>query len=140
MDNQAANTTETQLAPRKNKLRKFLIITSLILIAAWFIYYFICGMTYSDGTRSGILTKVSRKGYVFKTYEGELNVGGFGQSGDGTIMPTTIFKFSVPDRKVYEKLQGLQGRKVVLHYKQVMKNFFWQGETDYFIEDVNEVR
>lgn len=79
-----------------------------------------------------MLTKVSRKGFIFKTYEGEMNVGGLNQ-GDGTIMPATIFRFSVTDKEVYDKLQDLQGRKVVVHYRQVVKNLFWQGETDYFI-------
>jgi hypothetical protein len=118
----------------KKSFRKVLIITALILFAAWWIYYFICGLTYSEGTRSGILTKVSKKGYVFKTFEGELNIGGIDQ-GDGTIMPMTIFRFSIEDNKTYHKLDSLQGRKVIVHYNQVIKNFFWQGETDYFVDD-----
>jgi len=132
--------TAAQPAPRKkSKFKKFMLIFTISVVIIWFIYYFICGMTYSDGTRSGILTKVSRKGFIIKTYEGEMNVGGFSQ-GDGTIMPASIFKFSVPDKKVYQELEGLQGHKVVLHYRQVFKNFFWQGETDYFIEKVTTVQ
>jgi hypothetical protein len=126
--------TQKQPAPKK-RFRKFLIIFTLALVLGFWLFVLICGLSYSDGTRSGILTKVSRKGYVFKTYEGELNVGGFNQ-GDGTILPASIFKFSVRDDKVYRKLDSLQGRKVILSYKQVYKNFFWQGETDYFIHDV----
>ncbi len=137
MDN-AQNTT-SQPAPKKNKFKKFILIFLFSAAAIWFIYYFICGLAYSEGTRSGILTKVSKKGYIFKTYEGEMNVGGFSQ-GDGTIMPATIFKFSIPDKKVYDKLEADQGHKVVLHYKQVFKNFFWQGETDYFIHDVSVMK
>ncbi len=121
-------------APKK-RLRKFLIIFSLSLILGFWLFYFVCGLSYSDGTRSGVLTKVSRKGYIFKTYEGEMNIGGFNQ-GDGTIMPAVIFKFSVLDDAIYHKLDSLQGRKVVVTYNQVYKNFFWQGETDYFIHDV----
>jgi hypothetical protein len=121
-------------APKK-RFKKILIIVTLSLILGLWLFYLACGLAYSDGTRSGILTKVSRKGYIFKTYEGEMNVGGFNQ-GDGTIMPATIFKFSVSDDAIYRKLDSLQGRKVVLTYKQVYKNFFWQGETDYFIHDV----
>jgi hypothetical protein len=126
-------------APKKSKFKKFAIIFVLSLILIWFIYYFICGLTYSEGTRSGILTKVSKKGYLFKTYEGEMNIGGFSE-GDGTIMPAVVFKFSIPDKKIYDKLEVDQGRKVVVHYKQVFKNFFWQGETDYFIHDVNTMK
>ena len=87
----------------KRKFRKFSIIFFISLTVITLIYYFICGMTYSEGTRSGVLTKVTKKGYLFKTYEGEMNVGGFSQ-GDGTIMPAVIFVFSVTDKKIYEKL------------------------------------
>lgn len=136
---QSGVNTVSQQPSFKKKFRKFIILFLLSLIAIWFIYYFICGLAYSRGTRSGILTKVSEKGYIFKTYEGEMNVGGFSQ-GDGTIMPASIFKFSVPERKTYEELDKAQGHKVVLRYKQVYKNFFWQGESDYFIEEVNTVK
>ena len=122
-----------------NKLKRFAIITLLVLIAAWFIYYFICGMTYSEGTRSGILTKMSKKGFLFKTYEGELIIGGLNQ-GDGAILPATTFKFSVSEKSIYDALEADQGKKVVLHYKQVIKNFFWQGETDYFVHQVTFVK
>jgi len=137
MDNTAASRGVNP--PKRSKLKRFLLIFVLVLIASLFIYYFICGMTYSEGTRSGILTKVSRKGFIIKTYEGELNVGGFSE-GDGTIMPASIFKFSVADKKVYNELEAAQGHKVVVRYNQVMKNFFWQGETDYFIESVSVVK
>jgi hypothetical protein len=125
--------------PRKGKFRKYAFITIFFLAVAFLVYYFICGMAYSEGTRSGVLTKISKKGFVFKTYEGELNIGGISE-GDGTIMPRTVFKFSVTDPRVYYDLEKLQGHKVVVHYKQVIKNFFWQGETDYFVNQVEKAR
>jgi hypothetical protein len=118
----------------KRKAKKVLLISLAVIIAGLVLFVYICSLPYSEGTRSGVLVKVSRKGYLFKTYEGEMNIGGFDQ-GEGTIMPASVFKFSVTDKKVYEELEKMQGRKVVLHYKQVMKNFFWQGETDYFITE-----
>ena len=127
-------TIQTSPAP-KRPFRKFLVITTLIVVFCFWIFYLICGMGYSEGTRSGILTKVSKKGYIFKTREGELIIGGINQ-GDGAILPATIFKFSVRDEETYLKLDSLQGRKVVVSYKQVIKNLFWQGETDYFIHAV----
>lgn len=134
------NNPATPASPeKKGKLRRVLLISLLTLVLLWFSYYFICGLTYSEGTRSGILTKVSRKGYVFKTYEGELIIGGLNQ-GDGAIMPATIFRFSVTDESIYNKLELEQGKKVVLHYKQVIKNFFWQGESDYFVYQVSTIR
>jgi hypothetical protein len=85
------STVQKPTAP-KRRFRKIIIIFTLSLIVGLWLFYLICGLAYSDGTRSGVLTKVSRKGYVFKTYEGEMNIGGFNQ-GDGTIMPAVIFKF-----------------------------------------------
>jgi hypothetical protein len=124
---------------KRNKFKRFIGFTLLILVLVAAAYYFICGLTYSEGTRSGILTKVSKKGFIFKTYEGELIVGGLNQ-GDGAILPATVFKFSVRDKNVYDRLEADQGRKVILHYKQVIKNFFWQGETDYFVNEVTFVK
>ncbi len=129
----------TPLPPKKkSRFKRFALITSLVLILIWFIYYFICGMSYSEGSRAGILFKVSKKGYVFKTYEGELNVGGINQ-GEGTIMPMTIFKFSITKKPVYDSLEAYEGKRVVVKYRQVIKNFFWQGETDYFVDHVSLV-
>lgn len=125
--------------PKPKKGRRFLIYGILFLLVAAVIYYFICGMTYSEGTRSGILTKVSKKGLLFKTFEGELIVGGI-NDGDGAILPAKVFSFSILDKKVYDLLEAEQGSKVVVHYNQVLKNFFWQGETDYFVNSVKKVK
>lgn len=121
---------------KKSKLPKFVLITFLIITGFFCIYYTICGLTYSEGTRSGVLTKISKKGYVFKTYEGELNIGGLFQN-NGTIIPSTIFYFSVQDKKIYYDLQASEGKRVILYYKQVIKNFFWQGDTDYFVYQIS---
>ena len=121
-----------------SNFRKVIFISLLSISVIFLLFLFICGMSYSDGTRSGVLTKISRKGFIFKTFEGDLNIGGF-TDGNGTIMPNTIFKFSVHDAPTYKKLQELQGKRVVISYDQVIKNFFWQGETDYFITEVREL-
>src|SRR4051812_743681 len=118
--------------PRKSGFKKFMIISLLVVIMGLVAFYFIAGISYSEGTRSGILTKVSKRGYVFKTYEGEILIGGINQ-GEGTIIQNTTFIFSVPDKKTYDKLESLQGHKVVVHYRQVIKPFFWQGDSDYFV-------
>ena len=120
---------------RKPSFRRYLFVSLFVVAVLFLIYYLICGMAYSEGTRSGVLTKISKKGFVFKTYEGEMNIGGI-SDGQGTIMPSTVFRFSVNDRDVYKKLESLQGQRVTVRYRQVIKNFFWQGDTDYFIQDV----
>lgn len=126
--------------PKKNKWKKRVIIGLLFIILIVIAYVFICGMSYSSGTRTGIVIKLSQKGYVFKTYEGELNLGGISE-GDGTIMPTRIWKFSVHrnNDSIYDVITKTEGKHVRLYYKEVIKNFFWQSETPYLIEKVEVV-
>ena len=125
---------------KKSKWKKILVIFLLSVILVFVSYIYICGMSYSSGTRTGIVIKLSRKGYIFKTYEGELNLGGISE-GDGTIMPTRIWKFSVNrnNDSIYDVITKTEGKHVRLYYKEVIKNFFWQAETPYLIEKVEVV-
>jgi hypothetical protein len=54
-------------------MRKLLFVLILLIVAA---LAFVTFRSYSDGTRVGTLTKLSRKGYIFKTHEGQLMTGG----------------------------------------------------------------
>lgn len=102
--------------------------------------YFNYGAVYSDGYRDGTLIKFSRKGFIFKTYEGELNQGGIANSAPGTALANQIWKFSVKDDQVAEKLNMLGGKVVRLHYKQYIKTFVWEGETNYIVDGAEEVK
>ena len=95
-----------------------------------FIYYiFIYFVTYSTGVRSGELIKISRKGVLIKTWEGEISQG---------ISGALIFPFSVEDQDetVIKDLQKYQGNYVKLSYKERYASFFWLGDTKYFITEV----
>lgn len=59
--------TTGQALPKKSKWKKRLFISCLILIFISAAYVFICGITYSTGTRTGIVIKLSQKGVLFKT-------------------------------------------------------------------------
>jgi hypothetical protein len=131
MENQIENSS-----PKKSKRKKILWLTLASIALVLFVYVFICGFTYSEGTRVGTLIKVSKKGYLFKTYEGEMVLGGV-TSTPAVGLQNLYFNFSVRDKIVYDQIEAAQGKKVVLHYKQVMKNFFWQGETDYFVYQIS---
>jgi hypothetical protein len=133
------NSTSEAGDKNRGRFSRFFKWAALTLLVAFTAYYFICGITYSEGTRSGVLTKISKRGFVFKTFEGELNIGGLNQ-GDGTIMPLSIFYFSVKNEDVYNLLQDSQGKKVVLHYKEVLHSFFWQGDTNYFVYKASTVK
>lgn len=95
--------------------------------------------TYSEGHRAGLLVKFSKKGYVFKTYEGELNLGGI-NTDKQQMMVNNIWTFSVNDPAAADSLMKCEGRYVRLHYRERLKSFFWQGETNYFVDDVSVIR
>ena len=112
-----------------NRLVRLILLLILLSGGAYLLW---CNYTYSKGTRSGVLIKVSKKGYVFKTCEGQLNLGGF-EANEASGIVGNIWPFSVKDDAVHQELQKMEGQKVTLHYKQVNKAMPWQGDTDYFI-------
>lgn len=91
-------------------------------------YFTYSQMTYSDGYRSGQLIKISRRGVIFKTYEGTLNL-----SPNGMM---TAWDFSAKNGEVSRKLEGLDGKLVRVHYVQRYQKFFWQGDTEYIVDGV----
>ena len=88
--------------------------------------------SYSEGERAGILQKFSRKGWVCKTYEGELAM---------SIVPgvtPTIWDFSVRDERVLPSLNAALGKRVVLHYTEhrgIPTTCF--GHTGYYVDSVS---
>jgi hypothetical protein len=122
----------------KSKLRKGLFYFLAALVIAFVLSFFIFNFTYSEGNRAGVLMKFSKKGYVFKTYEGDLNIGGVGNVS-GTAQMNQVWQFSVKDQAVADSLMTMEGKKVSLHYRQILKNMWWQGETDYFVDGVKVI-
>ncbi len=125
--------------PSSNTGRKILLIILSVLIIGTGITFFVCNYTYSEGSRAGVVIKFSKRGYVLKTYEGELNMGGMGNIPN-TAQMNMMWSFSVRDQVTADKLMTLEGRKVSLHYKEIIKNMPWQGETSYFVDGVEEIK
>lgn len=115
----------------------------MYLVAALFFfgigYFAFASFTYSEGSRSGWLLKFSNRGYLFKTWEGELNRGGDAQQ-DGSLLNNT-WSFSVLEREkeVIEQLNKYEGKRIRLSYKEKMRHFPWQGETNYFVYQVEVI-
>ena len=122
----------------KPKLRKALYIILGVIVLVFVVTFLVFNITYSEGNRAGVLMKFSKKGYVFKTYEGELNIGGVGNVS-GTAQMNQVWTFSVKDQAVADTLMNMEGKKVALHYRQIIKNLWWQGETDYFVDGVKVI-
>ena len=120
--------------PRKRRRRWPVLVAALVLVPLLLgsIYTaFVLTWSYSDGDRAGVLQKFSRKGWLCKTYEGELAlyvVGG--------VAPQ-IWYFTVREKDVAEQLNSTVGQKVQVHYTEhrgVPTSCF--GETPYFVDQV----
>jgi hypothetical protein len=115
-------------------LRVFLMVllAAVLLGVAW--VWFTLQWSYSKGERAGYVQKLSEKGWVCKTWEGEIAM---------VTMPGAIpdkFEFTVRDDFVAQKINQLAGKRVVLIYRQhkfIPSSCF--GETEYFVDDVREV-
>ncbi|WP_295993182.1 hypothetical protein [Rugamonas sp.] len=110
------------------RLIALLAVAALLLCAyTWIMLH----LSYSEGQRAGFLQKFSRKGWICKTWEGEILL---------TSMPGAIperFEFSVRDDGVAGQLMAATGKRVVLGYEQhrgVPGACF--GESEYFITTV----
>jgi len=91
--------------------------------------------TYSSGERAGYVQKFSKKGWLCKTWEGELAM---------VSMPGTMsekFLFTVRDDKVADYINNSLGKRVALSYQQhvgIPTSCF--GDTEYFVTAVKVVQ
>lgn len=108
-------------------MRKTIGFVALLIIVSIGAYvYWNYMRVYAKGVREGVVQKFSRKGDVFKTYEGELLGGGFGRVGTG--FQAQYFYFSVEDPQVASFLEQNAGKNLTLHYVQYKKSLPWRGE------------
>jgi hypothetical protein len=112
-----------------------IVIVLLVLGAALFAAYTAIALhwSYSKGERAGFLQKMSEKGWLCKTWEGELTM----LSLPGAI-PEKFF-FTVRDAEVAKRINQNMGKRVVLQYEQhkgLPNSCF--GETEYFVVQVEE--
>jgi hypothetical protein len=122
---------------KKSHLIRNLLIILLVVITGIFIFFYF-GI-YDEGVRAGNVVRVSKKGIIFKTYEGQLNLQSFGAL-KGTTPFAETFDFSVENNKpeVIRELEAvaLSGERVNLHYIKRYNVFPWRGDTKYFIISV----
>lgn len=103
------------------------VVIILLLAALTGFCYFKFLWVFSDGTKTGELNSLTYTGYLFKTYEGEMILTGYGTKNNlGTVQSKT-FKFSVADKDVAEKLTQMTGLRVTVHYKEYKGTLPWRG-------------
>ncbi|MDH6301488.1 hypothetical protein M2128_000395 [Polynucleobacter sphagniphilus] len=106
-----------------------LIVIGLALLAAY--TWAMLNWSYGSGERAGYVQKFSNRGYLCKTWEGELAM---------VSMPGTMsekFFFTVPSDAVAQKINANLGKKVILQYQQhigLPTTCF--GDTEYFVSDI----
>jgi hypothetical protein len=114
-----------------------LILTGLLALVAvvlglWTVITL--NYTYSSGERAGYVQKISQKGWICKTWEGEIAMANLPGA-----MPQ-IFEFSVRDEAIARQIEKLAGQRVSLSYEQhpgIPTSCF--GDTEYFITKVTPI-
>lgn len=109
-----------------------LLVGLLLATAGW--TWLTLNWSYSEGERAGYVQKFSKKGWLCKTWEGEIAL---------VTMPGAIpekFEFTVSDDAVAQRINTMAGRRVVLSYRQ--HKFIpvsCYGDTEYFVVDIKPV-
>lgn len=110
-----------------------IIFIALILFTVGWVWLTLT-WSYAEGERTGYVQKLSKKGWICKTWEGEIAM---------VTMPGAIpekFEFTVRDENVVNRINAHAGSRIVLHYKQhkfIPSSCF--GETEYFVDNVREL-
>lgn len=117
------------------KIAKYVFVSILVFLAAVTIWTWASlSYVYSTGERAGYVQKFSKKGWLIKTWEGEMamvNLPG--------AMPEK-FLFTVREAELAEKIKKTLGHRIVLEYNQhrgLPGTLF--GDTPYFVSDVRPV-
>lgn len=113
-------------------LKRILIIAVLVFVGFSALMYF---GSYEEGVMAGKVIRISKKGFIFKTYEAKLGLETFGAlKGTSPIAETFDFSVESSNKEVIKQLEevALTGERINLHYKKRFMTFFWRGNTKYF--------
>ncbi|MFY7864196.1 hypothetical protein [Roseateles sp.] len=94
-------------------LKRVVLALLLLALLTTGYFYFVLNWSYSSGERAGWIQKLSKKGWVCKTWEGELALVSI--PGSSTVEK---FQFTVADDAVAAELTQVMGKRVTLHYEE----------------------
>ncbi len=110
------------------------VLIAVVLLVGGGYLLFVFNWSYSEGERAGWIQKFSSKGWLCKTWEGEMAM---------VSMPGSMsekFFFTVWDDATAEEINKLMGRRVALHYEEkvgIPTSCF--GDTRYYVTKVSAV-
>lgn len=120
-------------------MKKFLITVVILSVLTLIIYAVLLspGIPYSDGTRSGVIRRISNKGFIIKTWEGELDLVTNEQNGADAIV-REIFHFSIssPEMAMEIREKEKTGKRTTLYYREYKFRGIRHGMTNYDIYKV----
>ena len=122
----------------KGKVIGWTITLIVLALLAGFCYFKFLWV-FSDGTKTGELNSLTYTGYLFKTYEGEIILTGYGSKNSNGTVQSKNFKFSVANKEVAEKLTRMTGQRVTVHYKEYKGTLPWRGYERSIVDSVTEL-
>ena len=122
--------------PSSNRVVLFSFAFITLIVAGFAAYIWIAlHWNYAEGERAGFMQKLSRKGWLCKTWEGELSL---------VALPGAApekFNFSVRDEAIAQQINAQVGQRIALTYEQhkgLPTSCF--GDTEYFVTAVRVIR
>jgi hypothetical protein len=130
------NVVQENTPNKKSGCMKYLFMSLLVFLLVggvifWWKYYY----TYSDGARSGMLQKLSHKGNLFKTYEGELVLSSVASTANVALASEKFF-FSVANDSIAKKMMEYEGKRVKVQYQEKKGSLPWRGDSKYIVDGV----
>lgn len=122
--------------PFADRFARFVLVVVVLGILGFAAYtWFTLSYTYSEGERVGYARKLSKKGWICKTWEGEISMT------NAVGAQESLFAFTVREESVVEKLRALEGKHVTILYKErvgIPTSCF--GDTPYHVYDVRPIK
>jgi hypothetical protein len=117
-------------------MKKFLgILIGVIVLVVALIYYFRYGRPFGEGVKAGTLNYVVYKGWLWKTYEGEVILAGF-QNKVNSSLQSNEFTFSIDNEAVAKRLELASGKEVQLHYYEYVGTLPWRGVSKFIVDSI----
>ena len=112
----------------------FIVILGLVAFSYWKFF-----ATYSDGVQGGKMQKISKRGNIFKTWEGYILISASSDPNLSIITPKE-WNFSVENDSIAHLLESYAEKNVILRYHQKNGTLPWRGDSPYLIYEVSPVK